>query len=232
MEREPDVANTAVIMQGLPRRGVSITEGRSRSCTMNNKKQILEQDAAKTYNEFKVFEGKKYTGMRVGGRHKWYYEKGEWNEKKVTPDRWEFTYAVPKRRAGHAPPGSGVPIGTEYHWYILGHQNVRKLDENTYSTAMTGLKYKLAHKRAGSESWSASEPAQRKHLVKILQEMIDDLTAEPQVEGPADRPAVARVAGGVETKARRRTASSVRRVARQAAPSRRRLVASAGRRRR
>jgi hypothetical protein len=199
---------------------------------MNNKKQILEQDAAKTYNEFKVFEGKKYTGMRVGGRHKWYYDKGEWNEKKVTPDRWEFTYAVPKRRAGHAPPGSGVPVGTEYHWYILGHQNVRKLDENTYSTAMTGLKYKLAHKRAGSESWSASEPAQRKHLVKILQEMIDDLTAEPQVEGPADRPAVARVAGGVETKARRRTASSVRRVARQAAPSRRRLVASAGRRRR
>ena len=199
---------------------------------MNNKKQILEQDAAKTYNEFKVFEGKKYTGMRVGGRHKWYYDKGEWNEKKVTPDRWEFTYAVPKRRAGHAPPGSGVPIGTEYHWYILGHQNVRKLDENTYSTAMTGLKYKLAHKRAGSESWSASEPAQRKHLVKILQEMIDDLTAEPQVEGPADRPAVARVAGGVETKARRRAAPSVRRAPRQAAPSRRRLVASAGRRRR
>ena len=68
---------------------------------MNKTKQILE-DAAKTYNEFKIFEGKKYTGMRVGGRHKWYYEKGEWNEKKVTPDRWEFSYAVPKRRAGHA----------------------------------------------------------------------------------------------------------------------------------
>jgi len=78
---------------------------------MNKRKQILEEDAATTYNEFKVFEGKKYTGMRVGGRHKWYYEKGEWSEKKVTPDRWEFSYAVPKRRAGHAPPGSGVPVG-------------------------------------------------------------------------------------------------------------------------
>jgi hypothetical protein len=32
---------------------------------MNNKKQILEEDAAKTYNKFKVFEGRKYTGMRV-----------------------------------------------------------------------------------------------------------------------------------------------------------------------
>lgn len=41
-----------------------------------NKKQMLEEDAGKTYNAFKVFEGKKYTGMKVGGRHKWYYDKG------------------------------------------------------------------------------------------------------------------------------------------------------------
>jgi hypothetical protein len=196
---------------------------------MNKKKQVSE-DAAKTYNEFKVFEGRKYTGMRVGGRHKWHYEKGEWNEKKVTPDRWEFSYAVPKRRAGHAPPGSGVPVGTEYHWYILAHQNVRKLDANTYSTAMTGLKYKLAHKRAGRDTWSSSERAQRRHLVKILQEMIDDLSAQPQVvEVPADRPVVAQLRQGVDTGTRRRTAA--RRATRQRA-SRRRLVAAGGRRRR
>jgi hypothetical protein len=199
---------------------------------MNHKKQI-EEDAAKTYNEFKVFEGRKYTGMRVGGRHKWYYEKGEWNEKKVTPDRWEFSYAVPKRRAGHAPPGSGVPVGTEYHWYILAHQNVRKLDENTYSTALTGLKYKLAHKRAGKETWSASEQAQRRQLVKIFQEMIDDLTAEtPAVEEPVRRLAVAKVQRGSETKSRRRTPSTARRAARQGTPRRRRLVAAGGRSRR
>jgi hypothetical protein len=135
------------------------------------------QDLAATYNAFKEFEGKKYTGMKVGGRHKWYYEQGEWKEVKRTPERWEFTYAVNKRRAGHAPPGSGVPVGTAYHWYILAHQIVRKLDENTYGTAMTGLKYKLAHKRADKENWSASERAQRKALIKILQEMIADLSA-------------------------------------------------------
>jgi hypothetical protein len=201
---------------------------------MNNKKQNLEQDVAKTYNEFKVFEGRKYTGMRVGGRHKWHYEKGEWNEKKVAPDRWEFTYAVPKRRAGHAPPGSGVPLGTEYHWYILGHQNVRKLDANTYTTAMTGLKYKLAHKRAGSESWSASERTQRRHLIKILQEMINDLSAEPEeVEAPErSTPAVAEAQGTEERKARRRTAAAARRAARQGTPRRKRLVASGARRHR
>jgi hypothetical protein len=200
---------------------------------MTKNKHILEEDAAKTYNEFKVFEGKKYTGMRVGGRHKWHYEKGEWNEKKVTPDRWKFSYAVPKRRAGHAPPGSGVPIGTEYHWYILAHQNVRKLDENTYSTAMTGLKYKLAHKRAGRDTWSTSERVQRQHLVKILQEMIDDLSSEPQaIEPPAPGPTTAKFRHGVEHKTRRRTVLATRRATRQGGPTRRHLVASGGRKRR
>lgn len=60
-------------------------------------------------------------------------------KKKQTPDLWEFNYNVNKHRKGHAPEGSGVPVGTEYHWYILAHQNVRKLDANTYSTAMRGL---------------------------------------------------------------------------------------------
>jgi hypothetical protein len=200
---------------------------------MNNKKKILEEDIAKTYNAFKVFEGKKYTGMKVGGRHKWHYDKGEWNEKKVTPDRWEFTYAVPKRRAGHAPPGSGVPVGTEYHWYILAHQNVRKLDENTYSTSMTGLKYKLAHKRAGKDTWSANEQAQRRQLIKILREMIDDLSVEaPAVDTPAEAPATARPQRDAPAKAPRQTSPSARRAARRGARSRRRLVAAGGRRHR
>ena len=197
-----------------------------------NKKQMVEEDAAKTYNEFKNFEGKKYTGMRVGGRHKWYYEKGEWKEKKVAPDRWEFSYAVPKRRAGHAPPGSGVPVGTEYHWYILGHQNVRKLDENSYTTAMTGLKYKLAHKRSGKDTWSASEQAQRRHLIKILQDMIDDLSAEtPAEETQALRLAAAKVRQSRVLKSRQRTGLPGRRAGSRGAPVRRRLFAS-GRRRR
>src|SRR5690242_20808613 len=27
-----------------------------------------------------------YSGMKVGRSHKWYYDKGEWKEKKITPD--------------------------------------------------------------------------------------------------------------------------------------------------
>jgi len=198
-----------------------------------NKKQILEQDAAKTYNQFKVFEGKKYTGMKVGGRHKWYYEKGEWKETKVAQDRWEFSYAVPKRRAGHAPAGSGVPVGTEYHWYILAHQNVRKLDANTYTTALTGLKYKLAHKRAGKDTWSASDQAQRRHLIKILQEMIDDLTADMPVEkAPGSALAAAKAERAPKTRLTQRKRSAARANARKGASGRRRLVSSGGRSRR
>jgi hypothetical protein len=146
--------------------------------TIQRKKNGIKKDISKTYNEYKEFDGKQYTGMKVGRSHKWYYDKGQWNEKKITPDKWEFTYAVNKRRAGHAPEGSGVPVGTEYHWYILAHQNVRKLDANNYTTSMTGLKYKLAHKRAEKEKWNATDNTQRKRLIQVLQELIDQLKRE------------------------------------------------------
>jgi hypothetical protein len=138
-------------------------------------RQESEKDLSATYNKFKTFEGRRYTGMKVGRGHKWYYNRGEWKEKKITPDLWEFTYATPKRRAGNAPEGSGVPVGTEYHWYIAAHQNVRKLDANDYTTSMSGLKFKVAHKRAGNDKWSASDGLQRKRLIKFLSEVIESL---------------------------------------------------------
>src|SRR5215204_1166181 len=143
------------------------------------KKAEAGKDLSKTYNEFKDFEGRQYSGMKVGRSHKWYYDKGEWKETKITPDLWEISYAVTKRRAGKAPEGSGVPVGTEYHWYILAHQNVRKLNANDYTTSLTGLKYKLAHKRFDKEKWSATSKTQRKRLIKLLQDMITQLEKEP-----------------------------------------------------
>lgn len=137
-----------------------------------------KQNIAASYNSFKEYQGQQYTGMKIGRSHKWYYDKGEWKEKKVTPDQWQIHYAVTKRRAGKAPEGSGVPVGTEYNWYILAHQNVRKLNANDYSTELSGMKFKLAHKRADKTTWSASEKAQRKRLIKIFQGMIDQLEGE------------------------------------------------------
>lgn len=156
------------------------------------KKKTKESQA---YNSFKEFEGQKYVGMKIGRSHKWYYDKGEWKETKRTPDIWEVQFNVKKRRAGKAPEGSGVPLGTEYHWYILAHQHVKKLDANTYSTELTGMKVKLAHKRAGKETWSVSAEKQRQKLISFLEETIKNLKSEktkiyplkPQKEKPIRR---------------------------------------------
>jgi hypothetical protein len=144
--------------------------------------------------------------MKVGRGHKWRYDAGEWREKKVTPDRWDFRYSVTKRRAGRAPAGSGAPVGTAYRWYILADQIVTKLDANSYTTEMAGLKYKVAHRRADKETWSASDVAQRRRLIKLLRETIAEL------ETTADQPA-SRADGGVSkprTASKSRTASKPR----------------------
>ena len=106
------------------------------------------------------------------------YDAGVWTEKKVTPDQWQINYAVTKRRVGKAPEGSGVPVGTAYHWYILAHQNVTKLNANAYTTSLTGMKFKLAYRRADKNTWSASTRAQRRQLIKILQQVTRDLERE------------------------------------------------------
>ena len=132
-----------------------------------------------SYETIKNYKGKQYVGMQIGRSHKWYYDKGEWKDKKITPDLWEIRYEVTKRRAGKAPKGSGAPVGTGYHWYILAHQEVLKLNADDYTTVLSGLKYKIAHKRAAKGSWSASVPTQRKTLLKFLKEMVAQLEKEP-----------------------------------------------------
>src|SRR5204863_10056071 len=102
-------------------------------------------------------------------------DRGEWKEKKITPDLWQIGYAVTKRRAGRAPEGSGVPVGTEYHWYVIAHQNTTKRTANAYTTSLTGLKFKIAHKRAGSEKWSATPKTQRKRMITFLRSVLADL---------------------------------------------------------
>ena len=91
-----------------------------------------------------------------------------------------------KKRAGHAPEGSGVPVGTEYHWYIIADQIVKKLDANNYSTEMTGSKYKVAHKRVTKENWSTDTAKQKQEIIKILKDMIAELETQPEPEAPTE----------------------------------------------
>src|ERR687896_261366 len=176
-----------------------------------------KSDLAVSYNEFKEHEGQRYTGMKIGRSHKWHYDRGEWKETKITPDLWQIGYAVTKRRAGRAPQGSGVPVGTEYHWYVLAHQNGAKQSANDYTTSLTGLKFKIAHKRAGSDKWSATPKTQRKRMMTFLQSVIADL--EKQNGTGADVVSER----GKPVAAERRKARAARRIVKHA-PRRRRAV--------
>ncbi|KAK2763351.1 hypothetical protein FQN54_009987 [Arachnomyces sp. PD_36] len=121
------------------------------------------------YNDLKSFEGKYYSGMAVGGSHTWNYDPGVWKETKMEPDLWRVEYNTTKRRARNAPRGSGAPVGTEYHWLIVAHQHVKKMDANTYETRLAGSKYKLAHKAAASGSWSIpTVKGQREREIELL----------------------------------------------------------------
>ncbi len=134
------------------------------------------------YNRLKQHQGKGYSGMPVGRSHKWYYDQGEWRERKLSPDEWEISYQTTKRRAARAPEESGAPVGTGYNWLIVSHQRVDKLDANSYMTCMEGKKFKVAHKRASKNTWSASEKAQRKKVIQYLEQMIEELKQADESE--------------------------------------------------
>lgn len=145
----------------------------------------MENEKRKHYDALKVYGGKIYTGMAVGGCHSWKYNNGIWDETKISPDKWEFTFTSNKERARHAPPGTGALVDTAYHWYIVADQKVSKLDENTYSTVMSGAKFKIGHKRPVWKSWNYEyQGAYYEDIeIAILKGMIEDLEIRKQQRG-------------------------------------------------
>ncbi|HMA05855.1 MAG TPA: hypothetical protein VKO45_08015 [Methanomicrobiales archaeon] len=130
------------------------------------------------FDDLKEFQGRIYSGMAVGGEHLWVYPEGIWEERKVAPDRWDFRFSSLKRRARSAPEGSGAPVGTGYHWFILAHQRVRKRDKDTYETLMEGIKFKVAHRRPHWRFWSTEYPdheSEREILIRILEAQLEQL---------------------------------------------------------
>jgi hypothetical protein len=130
------------------------------------------------FDDLKKFRGQVYSGMPIGGTQIWEYPAGIWQEQKVAPDRWLFSFLSDKKRVQKAPEGSGALPGTWYHWFILAHQQVRKVDQDTYETVMEGVKYKVAHKRPHWRGWSTEYPdhvPERDILIRILEEKLVEL---------------------------------------------------------
>jgi len=136
------------------------------------------------FDDIKAFNGKAYSGMTVGKGHLWDYINATWEETKVTPDTWRFKFSSLKRRKEAAPEGSGVPKGTEYSWYILADQIVKKVNANEYTTEMLGEKYKIGHKRPYWKGFSYTYPGQQSYkqkLLAVLKEAVQRLENEAVV---------------------------------------------------
>jgi hypothetical protein len=141
------------------------------------------------FDDLKEFGGRVYSGMAIGGEHTWLYPDGLWQERKVAPDQWTFTFSSMKRRTRSAPEGSGAPVGTGYHWFILAHQRVRKRDRDTYETVMEGIKFKVAHRRPHWRRWSTEYPdsePERAILIRILEEELARLKSGYPPQPPGD----------------------------------------------
>lgn len=130
------------------------------------------------YDALKTYENKTYTGMRIGGSHFWNYNNGRWNETKMAPDRWTFNFNSVKTRTHVAPNNSGASIQTKYHWYIIADQIATKIDSNSYTTSMKGVKFKVGHKRPHWRTFSYNYPEQesyKERIIKILENALDGL---------------------------------------------------------
>ena len=151
----------------------------------------------------KTYGSAKYHGMKVGGVHHWTYPDGQWTERKVAPDQWDFTFTSLKRRNRKAPAGSGAEVGSGYHWLIIAHQWVDKLDANTYATQLEGRKHLLAFRKPDWPLWNTqfrnARQGARERTIAALKDMIRELEAGGEgVENVIDQAALVDLAATYE----------------------------------
>jgi hypothetical protein len=155
------------------------------------------------YSDEKSYGSAKYHGMKVGGVHHWTYPDGQWSERKVKPDRWEIGFTSLKRRNRRAPSGSGAEVGSGYHWLIVAHQWVDKLDANTYATRMEGCKYLVAFKKPDWPVWNTQFRNAKRHAkektIAALQDMIRRIEASDEdLEDVVDQAALVDLAANFQ----------------------------------
>ncbi len=133
------------------------------------------------YNKLKTYNNKIYSGMEIGNSHSWNYNNGKWYEIKEAPDRWKIKFDSVKTRVNSAPINSGAKLGTKFHWYIIADQIATKLNNDSYMTNMSGVKFKIGHKRPQWRAWSFQYPNQisyKERIISILENIIKKLKEE------------------------------------------------------
>ncbi|MHB8634512.1 MAG: hypothetical protein ACYDBQ_11210 [Thermoplasmatota archaeon] len=121
------------------------------------------------FDSLKLHNGAIYSGAPVGYVERWDYRDALWTDHKVGPQEWRVNFTATKHRPTPAPIDSGAGIGTQYHWFILAHQFVRKLDADTYDTRLVGAKWRVAHRRPQWLQWSSDYPGQARAMDRVSQ---------------------------------------------------------------
>jgi hypothetical protein len=151
--------------------------------------------AAPSFDRSKSWHGRSYTGTKVGRGHHWTY-RGEWVERKLSPDAWEVDFRARKKRHGKAPAGSGAAVGTDYLWFFAPlAQSARKLDANTYETHLRGMKWKIGFRPATAQTWdfewARTGATARQRAIRVLEQALADLRAEERLgASPLEAPAL------------------------------------------
>jgi hypothetical protein len=121
-------------------------------------------------NPLAEFEGNEYNGTRE--EIAWQLSKNTWSEFRRGEKSWDVLFETNASKPFEG--AKDMPVGSEYHSYILAHQKLVKTRKNTYAMKLEGLKFKLAHKEDGA-SWSSNERGRKNQLIKILKEMLATL---------------------------------------------------------
>ncbi|MHA1732573.1 MAG: hypothetical protein ACTSU5_11570 [Promethearchaeota archaeon] len=135
----------------------------------NKNSGVVVPPVMNAYDLTKFFNGRAYSGMRVGGKHAWNYDGGVWIEEKIAPDLWRIQFECTKTRFKPAPANSGAKTGTRFHWVILADQVATKLDANSYQTTLGGLKLKAGHQRPHWMHFSYSYPGQQSYRERVIE---------------------------------------------------------------
>ncbi|HLP14527.1 MAG TPA: hypothetical protein VK177_21530 [Flavobacteriales bacterium] len=119
---------------------------------------------------FTEIEGTPYTG--VLNEQTWNLSKATWNESRRNAKSWDILFETLATKPFEG--ANELPVGSEFHSYILAHQTMVKTRKNTWKVKLDGKKFKLAHKEEGA-GWSANSTTRRNYLIKILKETLHEL---------------------------------------------------------
>lgn len=119
---------------------------------------------------FQEVEGLPYTG--VPNQLEWTVQKGDWIEKPRNEKTWDVLaeFALTKSFESE----NELPVGSEYHTYIVAQQTLIKSRKNTWKIKLEGKKVKLGQKISGSALKGNAE-SRRKDMIKFLKELLSEL---------------------------------------------------------